>query len=103
MSTDAKRAGNAKYLSKFATVTLRFLPAELDALKATAQAAGESVAGYIKQAIQDRATGRLLPDAVRSEAAKAAEANGEELGAWLARAVTDQAKRDEMIRQLRKG
>lgn len=102
MSTDAKRAGNAKYLAQFKTVTLRFLPDDMEAVKAAAAGAGESVAGYIQRAIQDRMTGRILPDDVRKAAKDAAEAVGETVPAFIARAIDDTAKRDELTRILKR-
>lgn len=54
MSTDAKRAGNARYLSKFKTVATRLMPEEYEQVKAAAQNAGESVAGYIVNATRER-------------------------------------------------
>ena len=54
MSTDAKRAGNARYLSKFKTVATRLMPEEYEQVKTAAQCAGESVAGYIVNATRER-------------------------------------------------
>lgn len=54
MSTDEKRAWNAKYLKKFKQVSLRFLPKDLDEIKKAAEAAGESTAGYITKAVEER-------------------------------------------------
>ena len=48
MSTDAKRAGNARYLATLKTVTVRMKPEEYSKIKAAAdQQTGGSVQGYI--------------------------------------------------------
>ena len=54
MSTDAKRAGNARYLAKFKTVATRIPPEEYEQVKNAAAHAGESVAGYIVNATRER-------------------------------------------------
>ena len=102
MSTDAKRAWNAQYLKQFKQVSLRFLPEELSTVKAAAEAAGESVAGYIAKAINDRMHGGAMPIEQIEAARKAAEANGEDLRAWITRAIKDTAERDALQRSLRK-
>ena len=50
ISTDAKRAGNARYLAGFKTISVRMKPAEAEQLREEAERVGESVAGYILQA-----------------------------------------------------
>ncbi|MCD8144009.1 MAG: RNA 3'-terminal phosphate cyclase [Oscillospiraceae bacterium] len=55
MATKAKLEGNARYLAKFKTVTIRFHPEELSAVKAAAaKATGGSVQGYILQAVREK-------------------------------------------------
>ena len=54
MSTDAKRAGNARYLAKFKTVATRIPQEEYEQVKNAAARAGESVAGYIVNATRER-------------------------------------------------
>jgi len=54
MSTDAKRAGNARYLAKFKTVATRLPLEEYEQVKAAAAHVGESVAGYIVAATRER-------------------------------------------------
>ena len=102
MSTDAKREGNARYLAKFKPLTLRFLPEDLESIKAAAAAAGESVAGYIRRALDDRMHGGTISPEATELARKAAEANGEELRAWIGRAITETAQRDEYARLLKR-
>lgn len=61
MSTDAKRAGNARYLSKFKTLTIRVLPEEAERLAQAAAEAGESVQSYIMQAVRTRLEDKERP------------------------------------------
>lgn len=55
MSTDAKRAGNARYLATLKTVTVRMKPEEYSKIKAAAdRQTGGSVQGYILTATRER-------------------------------------------------
>lgn len=54
MSTDAKRASNARYLAKQKTVTVRMPPEAAGRIRQAAEAAGESVNAYILQACAER-------------------------------------------------
>ena len=54
MSTDAKRAGNARYLAKLKAITVRMQPDTAETIQQAAAAAGESVNGYILAAIDER-------------------------------------------------
>ena len=54
MSSDAKRASNARYLSKFKTVSVRFAQTDATAVQAAADAAGESLNAYIVGAVARR-------------------------------------------------
>lgn len=54
MSTDAKRAGNARYLAKLKTITVRMQPETAETIQQAAAAAGESVNGYILAAVDER-------------------------------------------------
>ena len=54
MSSDAKRASNARYLSKFKTVWVRFAQTDATAVQAAADAAGESLNAYIVGAVAQR-------------------------------------------------
>ena len=54
MSTDAKRAGNARYLAKLKTVTVRMQPEVAGTIQQAAQIAGESVNAYILEAVRRR-------------------------------------------------
>lgn len=54
MSTDAKRAGNARYLAKLKTITVRMQPETAETLQRDATSAGESVNAYIVGAVAQR-------------------------------------------------
>lgn len=54
MSTDAKRAGNARYLAKMKTLTVRMQPETAERIQQAAAAAGESVNGYIMASVSER-------------------------------------------------
>lgn len=54
MSSDAQRKAASKYLATKKTVTVRFDPAEADAVSGAAAAAGESTQGYILTAVRQR-------------------------------------------------
>ena len=54
MSSDAKRASNARSLSKFKTVSVRFAQTDATAVQAAADAAGESLNAYIVGAVAQR-------------------------------------------------
>jgi uncharacterized protein (DUF1778 family) len=54
MSSDAKRAGNARYLAKLKTITVRMQPETAETIQQAAAAAGESVNGYILAAVDAR-------------------------------------------------
>lgn len=54
MSSDAKRAGNARYLAKLKTITVRMQPEKVETIQQAAAAAGESVNGYILAAVDER-------------------------------------------------
>lgn len=54
MSTDAKRASNARYLATQKTITVRMPPEDAEAVRHAASAAGESVNAYIIGAVMQR-------------------------------------------------
>lgn len=54
MSSDAKRAGNARYLAKLKTITVRMQPETAETIQQAAAAAGESMNGYILAAVDER-------------------------------------------------
>ena len=54
MSSDAKRASNARYLAKFKTVSVRFTQTDAVAVQSAADSAGESLNAYIVGAVAQR-------------------------------------------------
>lgn len=54
LSTDAKRRGNARYLATKKTVTIRMNPETHTEMQSVAAAAGQSLQGYILQAVRER-------------------------------------------------
>lgn len=75
--TDAKRASNARHAAKLVAIPLKPKAADAEAIKAAAKVAGQSVQGYILQAVHDR-MGANTNDRVRvSVPRKALEPYGE--------------------------
>lgn len=54
MSTPAQRAANARHLAKLDLIKIQPPKAEGEAIRAAAAAAGQSLQGYILQAVRDR-------------------------------------------------
>lgn len=54
MSTDAKRAGNARHIAKLGRIEIKPYKNEAQAIKQAAKKAGQSTSAYIMQAIRDR-------------------------------------------------
>lgn len=104
---EAKKASNNRYLEKFHGLTVRLPLEEMDAIRAAAAAAGESLAGFVARSAVDRAhgagqgSGQLVPPEVLQLAEKAAEAEGVELGQWIAAAITSKEQTERGARGLR--
>lgn len=62
MSTDAKRAANARYIAKMKVWTLRVKPETAEQIQAAAAANGESVQGYILEACARRMAQDAKPE-----------------------------------------
>lgn len=54
MATEAKRASNARYLAKYKGISVRIPLDELPRVQQAADAAGQSLAGYIIEAMRKR-------------------------------------------------
>lgn len=54
MSTEAKRAGNARHLEKLGRIDLRPYKEEAEEIRAAAARVGQSVSAYILQAVRER-------------------------------------------------
>lgn len=107
--SEAKKRGNAKWdAANLDRMSLALPKGKKDAIKAAAALAGESMNQYIGNAIDMRMTGAgenevpasILTSAALCAAQNAAKLAGEELPAFVERAVTEQAKRDETARKL---
>lgn len=118
--TEAKKRGNRKWdAANLDRLSIAVPKGRKEAIKAHAEAQGESVNGFIGRAIEEtmeRDKGGpgaaappwegappredlLSPEAIQ-EARKAAESAGETVPAFLERAVTTQAQRDAFAKAL---
>lgn len=52
--SEKKRITNNRYLAKLKSITLRAKPEDVEAMKSAADGAGQSLQGYILQAIAER-------------------------------------------------
>lgn len=89
-------------------ILIRLPKGQRETVKAQADAAGKSLNAYLIGLIEGETPAPppqepqyITPEALE-EAAKAAQAAGEDLGAWLTRAISDTASRDELLRQLKR-
>ena len=89
-------------------ILVRLPKGQRETVKAQADSAGKSLNAYLVGLIEGddpvpapQATQHLTPEALE-QATQAAQAAGEELQAWIARAINDTAQRDSMIRQLKR-
>jgi len=110
MSSEAKRASNSRYLSKFKTVSVRLLPEDLERIAGAAAEGGESVPAYLIRAGLElggggRAAGGasdLLTPAAVQIATAAADAAGLPVPEWIERAVMGQQAADQRAEELRR-
>lgn len=89
-------------------ILLRLPKGQRETVKAQADSAGKSLNAYLIGLIEGetpapapQAPQYLTPGALE-QATQAAQAAGEELDAWITRAINDTAQRDSMIRQLKR-
>ena len=89
-------------------ILVRLPKGQRETVKAQADAAGKSLNAYLVALIEGetpepapQAPQYLTPEALE-QATQAAQAAGEELEAWITRAINDTAQRDSMIRQLKR-
>ena len=90
-------------------ILLRLPKGQRETVKAQADAAGKSLNAYLIGLIEGEtpatapapAPQHLTPEAL-DKATQAAQAAGEELDAWIARAINDMAARDSITRQLKR-
>lgn len=89
-------------------ILLRLPKGRREAVKAQADAAGKSLNAYLIGLIEGetpapspQAPQYITPEAL-DKATQAAQAAGEELDAWITRAINDTAARDSITRQLKR-
>jgi hypothetical protein len=91
MSTPAKRASNAKYLATQKTTVIRTLPEEAEIFKNAAETAGQSLQGYILQAVRERmereSANKYYIGIPKTAADQAGERNGITGKEWLIETV----------------
>ena len=91
-----------KYMSeKYDRINLVVPKGRRDELRAKAEAAGKSLNSYLIGLIEGEAPQYITPEAL-DKATQAAQAAGEDLQAWITRAISDTAKRDQNIRDIYK-
>lgn len=85
--SEAKRRGNDKYTAKCDRITLKPIQAEGSAVRDAAKTAGQSLQGYILQAVRQKmradAAGEYLIRISKAGAAANAERKGQSLEDWL--------------------
>ena len=89
-------------------ILVRLPKGQRETVKAQADAAGKSLNAYLIGLIDGddpapapQAPQYLTPEALE-QATQAAQAAGEELEAWITRAISDTAQRDSIVRQLKR-
>ena len=109
-ASDAHKRASYKYNAGRDNIMIRPTKDTGQQIRQAAQAVGKSVQAYILDRIAGdgdapapapQAPQYLTPEAL-DKATQAAQAAGEELEAWIARAINDTAQRDSMIRQLKR-
>ena len=112
MVSNAKKASNARWdAENMAYQTVKVKKQLLQDFKTACSERGEKVNAVLRGAMEHyitcmtapapEAPQYLTPEAME-QATQAAQAAGEELEAWITRAINDTAQRDSMIRQLKR-
>lgn len=102
--SDAHKRASYKYNAGRDNIMIRPSKEDGQQIRTAAAAAGQSVQAYILNRIFGRGDAPpqyITPEALE-QATQAAQAAGEELQAWIERAISDTAQRDSMIRQLKR-
>ena len=110
-ASDAHKRASYKYNAGRDNIMIRPTKEEGQQIRQAAQASGKSVQAYILDRIAGdgdapaqaapSAPQYITPEALE-QATQAAPAAGEELEAWINRAISDTAKRDQNIRDIYK-
>lgn len=111
--TEAQKRAQKKYMSSFVEIKVRVTPEKRTTIQEHAQVMGESATTFINRAVDSQmerdgsqevagmpggAVCIALPPDVLGTARTAAEAAGEAVGDFLARAVQTQVERDRLSR-----
>lgn len=89
-------------------ILVRLPKGQRETVKAQADAAGKSLNAYLIGLIEgdDPAPAPQAPQFITPEAldkaTEAAQAAGEDMDAWITRAISDTAQRDSIVRQLKR-
>ena len=86
-------------------ILLRLPKGQRETVKAQADAAGKSLNAYLVGLIggdEPEPVPQYITPETLDQATQAAQAAGEELEAWIARAINDTATRDRITRQLKR-
>ena len=105
--SDAHKRASYKYNTGRDNIMIRPTKEDGEQIRAAAAAAGQSVQAYILDRIAgDGDAPAQVPQYLTPEdldkATQAAQAAGEELEAWITRAINDTAARDQNIRDIYK-
>lgn len=110
VSKAQQKAVNKYMAENYDRINLVVPKGRREELRAKAEAAGKSLNAYLIGLIEGetpapapapQAQQHITPGALE-QATQAAQAAGEELDAWITRAICDTAQRDSMIRQLKR-
>ena len=110
VSKAQQKAVNKYMAENYDRINLVVPKGRREELRAQAEAAGKSLNSYLIGLIEGetpapapapQAPQYITPEAL-DKATQAAQAAGEELEAWITRAICDTAQRDSMIRQLKR-
>ena len=101
VSKAQQKAVNKYMAENYDRINLVVPKGRRDELRAQAEAAGKSLNSYLIGLIEGETQQHITPDAL-DKATQAAQAAGEELEAWITRAISDTAKRDQNIRDIYK-
>lgn len=89
-------------------ILVRLPKGQRETVKAQADSAGKSLNAYLVGLIEGETPAaapptqqHITPEALE-QATQAAQAAGEELEAWITRAINDTAQRDNIVRQLKR-
>lgn len=110
MVTEAKKASNRRWdAENMAYQTVKVSAAMLEEFRQAVKDRGDRVNTVLRQAMERYTAGEApqgcnvtMPPETLQKARDAAEAAGEELGAWIVRAVNDTAERDRIARLLKR-